>query len=692
MEKKRRRRKGFPWPWKMNKLYIILYVFILLVLCSFVSAVEYSTNPEDYYFDNLLGYYLVDGINSSDIGLNGTQAVNGQSLSTTGWTSTATTREYSTTQVAIGSLSAKLNAGQAYIQLEDNTNFLGSFGIQMYDDGGEMNFATVFQNADVTLTIDGGIRSTPNYVWDVSTDTDCDNNTIARSVGWHSFTYNYTSASTIDMFVDGILCHQFSSFVGFSLMFINEGGGTDSYFDDFWVANGDRPLGEGAGLTGNFSVTAKSSSNGSSITYFSIWINETFLNTSTGSIITNISINSTFLYNITVMSIGYYNRTYLDYNVSSNLVALLDPFNSVSITIRDEETSNLIYDNVSIKFQNNQSEITYYTNTSALLVGNLDSGQYNIVFDVLDTSLNYSQKSYILTISNSSTLRLNAYLTQNPSTTTLIISDKSTSGLLPDVGAISYRMINNTWVVIQSGLTDIIGQISFLYIPNTRYKFYLSKSDYADYIFYLNPITSPTYSIDMTRTAQINESQDYDQIALVYAPFLFYEGQDNNFTFLISSPYGELISYGYDLTFPGGTASNSDSNSLGSQLYNNFTIAGASIYDTVKVDYYYESSFAGRRSFTSYYPIVVEESKGNNTMIANRDKTYGLGIFERIFFAVFIVILVVGIATLIGQPIPGMGMGLLIYGYFVYIGMVPLWSVLISFMLGLVIIGSRPGG
>jgi hypothetical protein len=79
-------------------------------------------------------------------------------------------------------------------------------------------------------------------------------------------------------------------------------------------------------------------------------------------------------------------------------------------------------------------------------------------------------------------------------------------------------------------------------------------------------------------------------------------------------------------------------------------------------------------------------------MISNRDTTYGLGLLERLFISVFIVLLVVGIATLIGQPVAGFGIGLLIFGYLTFIGFTPLWAVLLTITIGFIIIGSKPEG
>ena len=181
---------------------------------------------------------------------------------------------------------------------------------------------------------------------------------------------------------------------------------------------------------------------------------------------------------------------------------------------------------------------------------------------------------------------------------------------------------------------------------------------------------------------------DYQSIVLTYGPKHFYEGK-NNFTFLIYNPNADLVTYGFNLTFPGGTAGNSGTTDIGESLYSNFTIGPSLAFDKVELNYYYETNISGIRSFTYYYPIT---GITNNTMMRNKTETYGLGLIERILISVLLIILIAGVGTLIGQPIAGFGLGLFMYGYFVYIGFLPLWSILLTMLLGLIIIGSRPEG
>ncbi len=291
-------------------------------------------------------------------------------------------------------------------------------------------------------------------------------------------------------------------------------------------------------------------------------------------------------------------------------------------------------------------------------------------------------------LSNVTRTTLNLYVQDGTSTTTFTLKDKDTQELLNDVYITMYREIDATWTIMESLYSDITGRVRFDYVPEIEYKFLLTKDNYQSYVFYLNPILFSEYDILLVKDITINQSQDYDKVALYYYPEIFYDGIENNFTFMIHSPYDELLGYGYTLTYPGGTTTESGGGISGAQLMSNFTITGAESYDRLQLDYYYYTEVAGYRNFTYYYAIVV----GNNTLMSNRDVTYGMGLLERILISVLIVMLVVGVASLVGQPLAGGTLGLLMFGFLSYIGFIPLWAVLLPIAIGLIFIGGDRNG
>lgn len=360
----------------------------------------------------------------------------------------------------------------------------------------------------------------------------------------------------------------------------------------------------------------------------------------------------------------------------------------LNITIRDEQNYSLILHSTTIEFSSDNLTDSKTTTTGLLYREDLLPGVYDLKFTVDDTSQGYSSRRYVVTLNNRTTTQLNAFLNRNVSDVTFTVTDKDTSELLEGVLATMYRFLNGSYQAVESHFTDITGRVQFNYQSDTKYRFYFAKSQYQDYIFYLDPVLFSEYDVKMMRVTFINESQDYDKIALIYSPTLFYNDEPNNFTFLIQSPYGELIQYGYILEFPGGTDNQAGTNALGSQLESvNFVITGATYQDSLTLHYWYETDIAGLRNFTRNYDIVV--SGYNQTWVGIRDQTYGLGLFERLLILVLGSVIIVGIATLIGRPIPGMALGVLFMGIMAYMKFVPLWSVLISITVSLVIIGSQ---
>lgn len=411
----------------------------------------------------------------------------------------------------------------------------------------------------------------------------------------------------------------------------------------------------------------------------------------------NVLLNSVLLNNILLNNCNCSNCSIIGSNCNIPITFYSKTSGKINITLINSSGFNNSKLNITI-FNENGSLLTQTTNiilgrenfeqenstaTGSILIDNLGPGEYSVSI----SSAGYSSRTYTVTLSDVNTVYLNAYLGFNTSDVTFTVKDDYTLQLMANVLGTMYKSINNTWTPIESKYTDITGRIQFSYQDDTRYRFYLSKTNYQDYIFILDPVLFDDYDVFMTPIASINESQDYDDIGVIWTPTLFYNSQINNFTFLIQSPAGALINYGYTLTYPGGSTSESGSSALGSQLESNFTITGASYSDTLRMDWYYTTSLAGTRNFTNYYPIAI--TGYNRTMVGLRDQTYGLGLFERLLIMVIGAIFIVGIATLIGRPIPGLVLGVMFMGMLAYMRFVPLWSILISIAVTLILVGSQ---
>jgi hypothetical protein len=154
------------------------------------------------------------------------------------------------------------------------------------------------------------------------------------------------------------------------------------------------------------------------------------------------------------------------------------------------------------------------------------------------------------------------------------------------------------------------------------------------------------------------------------------------------------VNYGYNLTYPSNSKKNSSNNPLGSILTSRFNILSSSPFDRVKLSYYYTSTIGGYRNFTYYFPIhYVNNSITNNTIAGKKDNpTYGMGLLERIIIVTLIVLIFLGISALMGQPLAGLLIGGFVFSYFVYIQFIPIWAVLPTFVIGLILLSNRSSG
>lgn len=409
---------------------------------------------------------------------------------------------------------------------------------------------------------------------------------------------------------------------------------------------------------------------------------------STGYTVFNI-INETGQYNVYINSSGFaYRNENLTLTSALNQSQLyyLYPKNSILFNIYEENSSAYIYQNSTVTFYNALLGGTVYTINGTALIENITASSYLVTV----ASNGYTSRSYTLTVGNDTWQLLNVYLSSSTTTTILNVKDEDTLANIDTALVTMYKQVNGTWTAIESKYTDVTGRAQFSYTAGVNYKFFLSKDNYVDYIFYLTPILFPNYDVLMKKSAVINTTQDYQDISLLFLPTSFVNNNATNFNFIIQSPSGKLVSYGYYIEYPGGNSTKTGNNAIGGQLTNLVNITGASITDRVHLVYYYETTTSnGIRNFSAWFPIGV--TYGNNTMMSNNDSTYGLTVFERILISTVIIIFIVGIASLVGQIIPGLVLGLLSYGYLSIIGFIPLWSILLSFFIGFIVIQWRNG-
>lgn len=427
-------------------------------------------------------------------------------------------------------------------------------------------------------------------------------------------------------------------------------------------------------------VTALDFIENTSINNFTVTIDSTDYTTSNGTVIIDVEKNQPLTVFIDSFGYALANQSLTVTTWEEDLEFSLYPHNSISISIRDESTNALITQNVTMLFSSPSGDFSNYTLTGIFLIEDLEPEEYDITF----SSEDYKNRIFTVTVSNRSHQSLTAYLTKSTDTTIFTIKDKDTAELLEGVESTMYRTINGTWQPVETKSSDITGRVQFNYEPSIEYRFYLSLNTYEDLIFYLNPILFSTYNIGLQSEVLDNSSPDYNDLSLIFSDD--FEQGTNTFNYLTQSPSGVLIDYGYNLTYKNTSIINSGVNLIGEQLTSILNITNPSSFDRVELNYYYESTTSdGRREFKTFFPITINEY--NNTMVSNKDKTYGLGLLERILTITLIGIFVLGFASLIGKPIQGLILVLFLWSFFVYIGFIEWWIVAISFFVSIILLG-----
>lgn len=443
-------------------------------------------------------------------------------------------------------------------------------------------------------------------------------------------------------------------------------------------------------VTNRLEVIAHNFVNKSNITNFAIFNEGALVGNTTDGLLYVDGLDNNTYYNITIDAPGYElksEQVFINDSISYHNFSLYTT-NSISINIYDESDPTFPLMNgtdVTMVFTSAGGGFTNITNTGTFYIDNLNATAWSIQF----SAINYSDRTYDVTVGNRTHQTLNAYLAlaQN---TIFTVTDYDSGEPLQNVTTVVYRIINGSWTTVETTETDITGRTQISFVSDVSYRFYLSKDNYTDLIFYLDPVLFDSYNIRMNKITTQNLYPDYDGVSILYAPQVFFN-EFTNFTFLVNSPTGELTNYGFTAVYPGGNNTESGALAGGGELTAQFNITGAEFGDSIVLDYYYTSTVYGHRNFTAIFPISFDGGTNQTTMIANKDRTFGLGIFERLLFVVVFIFVTVGIATLIGRPVEGFAFGLFLYGLFVFIGFIPLWSVLISILVGLILISAKGG-
>lgn len=463
------------------------------------------------------------------------------------------------------------------------------------------------------------------------------------------------------------------------------------------ISAGTSPSMSSYNITGVYNatinVTAINNITTASITNFSGWaynyaygLNTSF-STSTGkSIVPAITGN----YLVHILAPGYsINFTTANVSVTANNTKKqfsLFTSSSIYIHIYEESNGTLITENISIIGLSTNDSFSGTTTSGEYYIDGLDADTYSITF----SAANYTTRIYTVTVGNDTVQFLNVFLTNSTDKVTFTIRDSVSGVTIEGAGVSSFRLTGGSWAVVESHLTDVTGRTQFLYSEGIKYKFIVSMTGYATKIFYLDPVLFTSYTVNLQRTIILTNSSDYIGVDVLYSPKAYEVNDTGNFTIIFTSPDGSLESYGVTIEWPTSHSwSSTGTNANGGQFTHFFNLSTATGMDTFNVTYYYDSTTSGNRTFTVQYRIKgligtysIERLKANH---------FGLGIFETILISVLLTGAIAGVATMIGGALIGGFLGLLFLGFFVYIGFIPIWATVITFLVGFIILAKKGG-
>jgi hypothetical protein len=432
-------------------------------------------------------------------------------------------------------------------------------------------------------------------------------------------------------------------------------------------------------ITGNSTSLSRTTSNGTIYEELNPYVNYTII------------INATNY--LTEQTIVYLNNSYQRYIFNLSYFGVDNCSNAVSntttlnVSFLDIVTGNPVKINGSIQatgqanYQKNLLDIySYklciypdYANLSELL-----TIQY-APFGILSS---YSSNTYL----NNITQYLNFY-TQSSATSSVIftIKDKNLGSLLENVQLVMQRLIGGVWTTVEQRYSDNTGRVQFYYEPNVQYQVLISKTGYISQTLTYNPILFSSYDIALIKTTLIDNVPDFNGITYSYSPKIFLNGS-NTFNFSIQTPYNILNKYGYILQWC-NNATSSEGTSIGGSILSSTYSINCTSPSYLYVHYWYNTDESGTRNFTDKYNIIFPY--GNYTWMSLKDKDYGLGLLERIVILTFISIIIVGIASMAGQAYAGLFLAICVYGFFTYVGFIPIWFCLIMVIPALLLIAGK---
>jgi hypothetical protein len=335
----------------------------------------------------------------------------------------------------------------------------------------------------------------------------------------------------------------------------------------------------------------------------------------------------------------------------------------INFTFKDENTLNIL--NGTIPY----SEFVYYlgdgtinkTYTFTNTTTNISSFTFcsNAINSTLkvNPTIQYIATSYPQRIYQPSTLTL-TNVTTNKSLYLLGVSDgifvtyqvlTTSNQPIEGVDVVSTRTILGEEVVIGVGQTDASGIVTFWENPDFQHSTTFSKTGYDSYVFNHFP-TRSEYTISLGEQVEIPKSltRGISFVILPKKTFL-YENTINTFSLSLSSNYNDLEEFGFSLTYSNGTliGSNISTSALGGTI----TLQNINISTTKNITMVSYYVIDGKTTLLNPTYWIIQTLDGTQYSIKNlfnefdaysSSDFWGFGDFERIILSILILILMVG--------------------------------------------------
>jgi hypothetical protein len=524
------------------------------------------------------------------------------------------------------------------------------------------NNAPIFTQSKFT----NQVSSTSAYTLQINA-TDIDGDTINY----------YSNNSNFPIDVNTGLITKITNVVGLYNISLNISDGTNYTID--WIAINLTNLAPSItfvnttiGATTTTCNYYNASDNEGDTIYFTYkWYNNSVLTSLTTATIVNTNIKYNQSLNCSVTPYDIYS------NGTSKYSTAIWGNQTFIVNVYDITTGTLINLSTTFLLSSNSSTSSYTFNRTSTIT-NLSNGIYS--YSVAITG--YTTEVSSVTIPLNTTITLDIYMTNSSYTTIFTIQDSDTSDTIDGANILIQKYISLVLTTVKTTLSDITGRAEFTYIPSTTYYFTVSKLGYTTKQFNLNPIVFATYFIKLDKSSSITDESDFVGVQVLHSPTDFTNGI-NTVTVSILNPDNQLVLYGYNISYPNSVTTDSGAIGTGEEFVQLINIVGGVNQSEVNLSIYYQLSGGVLKTFTYQYHMVVNAAVG--TFIYNKNHTYGMGVLERVLLVTLFVILVAGMASYFGSPILGGLIGVMLFGYFSYIGLIS-WVLLLIPIFGFVIV------